>query len=90
MPWSGHMASYAIPDVYERIRKAKMSVVFVNTRAQAELMFQNLWKVNDDGLRIAVHHGSLERELRRKVEMKMAAGDLDCVVATASLDLGLD
>lgn len=90
MPWSGHMASYAIPDIYQRIQEMKMSVVFVNTRAQAELMFQNLWKVNDENLRIALHHGSLEKELRRKVEEKMAAGDLDCVVATSSLDLGLD
>ncbi len=90
MPWSGHMASFAISDVYERIRKAKMSVVFVNTRAQSELIFQNLWAVNEDNLRIAVHHGSLEKELRRKVEARMAQGALDCVVATASLDLGLD
>ncbi|MFK7840391.1 MAG: ligase-associated DNA damage response DEXH box helicase [Bdellovibrionales bacterium] len=90
MPWSGHMAHYAIPDVYKRIVKAKMSVVFVNTRAQAELMFQNLWACNDDNLRIAVHHGSLEKELRRKVEDQMSLGKLDCVVATASLDLGLD
>lgn len=90
MPWSGHMASYAVPDVYERIKKAEMSIVFVNTRAQAELMFQNLWACNDDNLRIAVHHGSLEKELRRKVEDKMARGEIDCVVATASLDLGLD
>ena len=67
-----------------------MSVVFVNTRAQAEFVFQNLWLLNDRNLRIAVHHGSLERDLRRKVEARMAAGGLDCVVATSSLDLGLD
>lgn len=90
MPWSGHMATYAIPDVYNKIRDAGMSVVFVNTRAQAELMFQNLWECNEDNLRIAIHHGSLDRELRRKVEEHMATGQLDCVVATASLDLGLD
>lgn len=90
MPWSGHMAGYAIPDVYKHVANAKMSVIFVNTRAQAELMFQKLWLCNDKNLKIAVHHGSLEKELRRKVEAKMAAGDIDCVVATASLDLGLD
>lgn len=90
MPWSGHMATYAIPDVYRRIKEAKMSVVFVNTRAQAELMFQHLWSVNEDNLRIAIHHGSLEKELRRKVENKMTNGEIDCVVATSSLDLGLD
>ena len=67
-----------------------MSVVFVNTRAQAEYMFQNLWEANENNLKIALHHGSLEKELRRKVELQMANGDLDCVVATGSLDLGLD
>lgn len=90
MPWSGHMATFAMPEVYKRIQNAKMSVVFVNTRAQAELIFQHLWALNEKKLRIAIHHGSLEKELRRKVETKMAAGDLDCVVATSSLDLGLD
>jgi ATP-dependent Lhr-like helicase len=90
IPWAGHMASYAMKEIYEELRKNKMSIVFVNTRAQAELVFQNLWKHNDADLKIALHHGSLERELRRKVETKMAEGALDCVVATSSLDLGLD
>ena len=90
MPWSGHMATYAIPEVYEKICAARTSIVFVNTRAQAELMFQNLWACNDKGLRIGIHHGSLEKELRRKIEEQMAKGLIDCVVATASLDLGLD
>ena len=90
MPWSGHMATYAVPEIYQAVAKAGMSVVFVNTRAQAELIFQELWKVNDKNLRIAMHHGSLDRSLRRKVEEMMSGGELDCVVATSSLDLGLD
>lgn len=90
IPWSGHMARHALDEVYAQIASARMSVVFVNTRAQAEFVFQRLWQLNDRNLRIAVHHGSLERELRRKVEARMAAGGLDCVVATSSLDLGLD
>lgn len=90
IPWAGHMASYAMKDVYAELRQNKMSIVFVNTRAQAELVFQNLWKINGADLRIALHHGSLERTLRRKVEGMMADGVLDCVVATSSLDLGLD
>ncbi|PZO83794.1 MAG: ligase-associated DNA damage response DEXH box helicase [Micavibrio aeruginosavorus] len=90
IPWAGHMASYAMKEIYEEVRKNKMSIVFVNTRAQAELVFQNLWKHNHADLTIALHHGSLERELRRKVEGMMADGALDCVVATSSLDLGLD
>ena len=90
IPWSGHSASYAIEDMYRHIKQARMSVVFVNTRAQAEFVFQNLWRANDDNLKIGLHHGSLEKELRRKVEAHMASGDLNCVVATSSLDLGLD
>lgn len=90
IPWSGHMAVYALPDVYKELTQSRMSIVFVNTRAQAELIFQHLWRLNDNNLRIGLHHGSLEPTLRRKVEDHMARGQLDCVVATSSLDLGID
>ncbi len=90
LPWSGHMAVHAIGEVYERIREAGTTVVFVNTRAQAELVFQELWRLNEDTLPIAMHHGSLAREQRRKVEAAMARGALRAVVATSSLDLGID
>lgn len=90
IPWAGHGAGYAVKDLYEKITEARLSIVFVNTRAQAEIMLQQLWQVNDKDLRIAVHHGSLDRELRREVEARMADGTLDCVVATGSLDMGLD
>ncbi|WP_420347388.1 ligase-associated DNA damage response DEXH box helicase [Pelagibius sp.] len=90
LPWSGHMAVHAIAEVYQRIRTAQTTLVFVNTRAQAELVFQELWRLNDDGLAIALHHGSLAVEQRRKVEAAMAAGKLRAVVATSSLDLGID
>ena len=90
IPWSGHSAKHVIENIYENISSAGMSIIFVNTRAQAEFVFQELWQVNYKHRRIALHHGSLERELRRKVEASMAAGKLDCVVATSSLDLGLD
>ncbi len=90
IPWAGHMAVYAMPEIYKSLAQSHMSIVFVNTRAQAELIFQELWRLNDKNLKIALHHGSLERELRRKVESKMANGELNCVVATSSLDLGLD
>ena len=49
-----------------------MTIVFVNTRAQAELVFNKLWQENDNNLRIAIHHGSLEKEIRRKVENLMS------------------
>jgi ATP-dependent Lhr-like helicase len=90
LSWSGHMGLEAAPQVMARIRDAGMTIVFVNTRAQAELMFQALWKLNDTTLPIALHHGSLEVEQRRKVEAAMAAGRLRAVVATSSLDLGID
>ena len=90
VPWSGHMASYAIKDIYQKIKKSSLTIVFVNTRAQAELVFNKLWQENDNNLRIAIHHGSLEKEIRRKVENLMSLGKIDCVVATSSLDLGID
>jgi ATP-dependent Lhr-like helicase len=90
LSWSGHMGLEAAPQVMTRIRSAGLTIVFVNTRAQAELMFQALWKLNDTTLPIALHHGSLEVEQRRRVEAAMAGGKLRAVVATSSLDLGID
>ena len=90
MPWSGHMGVHSLPQVYDLIRGANTTLVFVNTRAQSELVFQELWRINDDNLPIALHHGSLAPEQRRKVEAAMTRGDLAAVVATSSLDLGVD
>lgn len=67
-----------------------MTLVFVNTRSQAELLFQELWAANEDGLPIALHHGSLARDQRERVEAAMAAGQLKAVVCTSTLDLGID
>ena len=90
MPWSGHMGLYAIEEVIALIRAHRTTLVFVNTRAQAELVFRALWRLNEDHLEIALHHGSLAAEQRRKVEAAMARGALRAVVATSSLDLGVD
>jgi ATP-dependent helicase Lhr and Lhr-like helicase len=90
MPWSGHSGLHAITSIYAAIRDAGTAIVFVNTRAFAEIIFQALWRINDDNLAIALHHGSLAAEQRRKVEAAMARGDLKAVVATSSLDLGID
>lgn len=90
VPWSGYMANYAVMDIYRAIAQAKTSIVFVNTRAQAEFLFQKLWEANSNNLPIALHHGSLDRDHRRKVEAMMAKGGLRAIIATASLDLGLD
>jgi len=90
IPWSGHSARHALPDVYEEIRKRKTTLVFVNTRSQAEFVFQELWRLNEDSLPIALHHGSLSAEQRRKVEAAMSANALRAVVCTSTLDLGID
>jgi len=90
IPWAGHTARHAMPEIYDAIKKARLALVFVNTRAQAEMTFQELWRVNDDGLPIALHHGSLDVQQRRKVEAAMARGDLRAVVCTSTLDLGID
>jgi len=90
LPWGGHMGHHAVPEVYNIIRQHKTSIVFVNTRAQAELVFDRLWRINEENLAIGLHHGSLAVEQRRKVEAAMSAGKLRAVVATSSLDLGID
>ena len=90
IPWSGWTAAHAMGDVYERIKQARLALVFVNTRFQAEMAFQLLWEINSEDLPIALHHGSLAAEQRRKVEAAMARGALRAVVCTSTLDLGID
>jgi ATP-dependent Lhr-like helicase len=77
-------------DVMAAIQTSKTALVFVNTRSQAERTFQELWAINDNNLPIALHHGSLAVEQRRKVEAAMAKGNLRAVVCTSTLDLGID
>ena len=90
VPWAGHSGRYAAEQVMAEIETHKTSIVFCNTRSLAELIFQDLWKANAMQLPIGIHHGSLEKEARRKVEGAMADGRLRALVATASLDLGVD
>jgi ATP-dependent Lhr-like helicase len=90
IPWGGHSGRHAVREVMDLIERHKTTLVFCNTRSLAELIFQDLWAVNDNGLPIGIHHGSLAQEARRKVEAAMAAGKLRGLVATASLDLGID
>lgn len=90
VPWSGHAAAWAVPQLYEEIKRNRTTLIFTNTRFLAELIFQLLWDVNEDTLPIGIHHGSLSKEARRKVEGAMARGELRALVCTASLDLGVD
>ena len=89
-PWAGQGGRYAARAVIDLVRAHRTTIVFINTRAQAELFFQALWAENAEALPIGLHHGSLGREARARVEAAMAEGRLRAVVATASLDLGLD
>ncbi|MDO6964595.1 ligase-associated DNA damage response DEXH box helicase [Rhizobium alvei] len=90
IPWSGHSARYAMGEILSAIADHRTTIVFVNTRSQAELIFQELWRINEENLPIALHHGSLDVAQRRKVEAAMADNRLRAVVATSTLDLGLD
>ena len=90
IPWAGHSGRYAAPEVMRQIEAHRTTLVFCNTRSLCELIFQDLWKANEQRLPIGVHHGSLDIEARRKVEAAMADGRLRALVATSSLDLGVD
>ncbi|WP_099606110.1 ligase-associated DNA damage response DEXH box helicase, partial [Stenotrophomonas maltophilia] len=90
-PWAGHLGLAQLPRVLEALMQARSSLLFTNTRAQAELWHQALaavWPEEPDTL--ALHHGSLDPALRQQVEDGLRAGALRCVVATSSLDLGVD
>ena len=89
-PWSGGGAAYAIPAVLEQVKQHNTTLIFHNTRAQAEIFFHNLWLANDDALPIGIHHGSLDRTQRARVEGAMVRGELRAIVCTGSLDLGID
>ena len=89
-PWSGGGAAYSIPAVLEEVKKHRTTLIFHNTRAQAEIFFHNLWLANSDDLPIGIHHGALDRDQREKVEAAMVAGHLRAIVCTGSLDLGID
>ena len=89
-PWAGGGAAYAIPAVLREVKRHRTTLIFHNTRAQAELFFRNLWLANEEDLPIGIHHGSLDRAQRERVEAAMVAGQLRAIVCTGSLDLGID
>lgn len=89
-PWAGAGGAHSIPDVLDQIKQHKTTLIFHNTRAQAEIYFHNLWLANDDALPIAIHHGSLDKQQRQRVEDAMTHGALRAIVCTGSLDLGID
>jgi ATP-dependent Lhr-like helicase len=89
--WSGHLGLQLLDPVIDAIENAGTTLLFTNTRSQAEIWFQALLGKNPDWLdSIALHHGSLDRKLRTDIEERLRAGTLQCVVCTSSLDLGVD
>ena len=90
-PWGGHLGIQMLMPVIDEIEQFNATLVFTNTRSQSELWYQNILEARPDwaGL-IALHHGSLDREVRDWVEMGLKKGELKAVICTASLDLGVD
>jgi ATP-dependent Lhr-like helicase len=90
IPYSGFKAKHAVSSIYKTINLHKMTIIFVNTRANAEFLFNQLWLCNEDNLPIAIYHGSLSKEQRTKTEHLTVSGQLKAIVATSALELGID
>jgi ATP-dependent Lhr-like helicase len=90
-PWAGHGGLPLLPKVLTALESAKSTLLFTNTRSQAEMWYRAILNERPEwGEAVALHHGSLERHLRRNVELQLHAGEMRCVVCTSSLDLGVD
>jgi ATP-dependent Lhr-like helicase len=90
-PWRGHLGLNMLPQVLERLAQGRTTLVFTNTRSQAELWYQAIVSARLDWLTTtAIHHGSIDAKVRRKIEDGLKTGQLRCVICTSSLDLGVD
>ena len=90
-PWAGHLGLRLLPEVLDAIAGARSTLLFTNVRSQAEAWYQAIVAFRPDwGDAVALHHGSIDRKIRRQVEDGLRAGKLKCVVCTSSLDLGVD
>ncbi len=90
-PWAGHLGLNLLPTVIQHLEQAKTTLLFTNTRSQTEIWFRALVEAKPDwAAEIALHHGSIDRQVRQEVEARLRAGTIRCVVCTASLDLGVD
>ena len=90
-PWGGHLGLRLLPKVVRQLEKHRTTLLFVNTRSQVEIWYRALQEARPDwGDQLALHHGSIGKAQREKVEAGLRAGTLKCVVCTASLDLGVD
>ena len=90
-PWAGHLGIHLLQPVLDRLEAARSTLLFTNTRSQAEIWFSRITAARPDWIgEIALHHGSIDRDIREQVEQLLRAGRLRCVVCTSSLDLGVD
>ena len=90
-PWAGHLGLRLLPQVIEALEHATTTLAFTNTRSQAERWYDAIRNARPDWKdKLALHHGSVDRELRNEAEAGLRNGTLKCVVATSSLDLGVD
>jgi ATP-dependent Lhr-like helicase len=90
-PWAGHLGTQMLPQVLAAVEEGETALVFTNTRSQTEIWYQAILAARPDWAgTIALHHGSLDRATRDWVEQGLRDGRLRCVVATSSLDLGVD
>jgi len=90
-PWGGHLGLTMLPQVIDEIAASSTTLVFTNTRSQAEIWYQAMLEARPEWAgTIALHHGSLDREVREWVELGLKNGELKAVVCTSSLDLGVD
>lgn len=91
LPWAGHLGLKLAPKLLPIIKKSKTTLIFINTRGQTEIWYQHLLNIEPDlAGRIAIHHGSIDFELRNWIEESLHTGLLKAVIATSSLDLGVD
>ncbi len=89
--WAGHTGSRLIPKLLPVLHESSSTIIFTNTRAQAEIWYQKLLESDDDlAGQMALHHGSIDPDIRQWVEDAIHSGKLKVTVATSSLDLGVD
>ena len=90
-PWAGHLNTRLLPEVMHRLKNVESAIVFTNTRSQCEIWFQSIISADPSWFEFtAIHHGSLSRKQRESVEDGLKSGRFRVVVATSSLDLGVD
>ncbi len=90
-PWAGHLGTRLLGPVLEAIERAQTTLLFTNTRSQAEIWYRAIAEARLDWIdKLAIHHGSIAMSLRRRIEAAVQARELKCVVCTSSLDLGVD